>query len=95
MMKLSVQYTAQLRTTVGRTEEIVDLPDGSSLAELLFHLAASWERAAQTHLVTNTGQVRPSLLLVVNGVAIRAGDAKDIVLQSGDAVILMPPIAGG
>ena len=73
-MKLRVQYTAQLRAAVGRSEEEVDLAEGSSLEELLLQLAARWDHATQ-HLVTDAGQVRPSLLVVVNGVAVPAREA--------------------
>jgi MoaD family protein len=93
-MKLQVQYTAQLRGCVGQPEEHVELPDGSSLLGLLRQLAARWDRARQ-HLLTDLGQPRPSLLVVVNGVAIPAHEAGDSVLQAGDVVVLMPPIAGG
>lgn len=94
-MKLLVQYTAQLRAAVGRSEEEVDLPEKSSLADLLLHLSTRWNRAARSHLVTDSGQARLSLLLVVNGLAISVTEATGTVLRAGDVVTLMPPIAGG
>ena len=93
-MKLRVQYTAQLRAAVGRAEEVVELSDGGSLAELLNQLADS-HGTARTHLVTEIGQVRPSLLIVVNDSAVSAREAAKTVLHSDDIVTLLPPIAGG
>ena len=55
-MKLRVQYTAQLRTAVGRAEEDVDLPEGSSLHALLVQLAADRGRDVAMHLVTDAGE---------------------------------------
>lgn len=93
-MKLHVQYMAQLRAAVGRAEEIVDFPEGSSLSELLVHLAERRCEAAP-HLINNAGQARSSLLLVVNDAAVAASEAATTILHSGDVVILLPPIAGG
>ena len=93
-MKLRVKYTAQLRTAIGATEEDVELPAESSLSELLVQLATR-HCAAKTHLVTEAGQASPSLLVVLNDVAVAARNAATTVLHEGDVVILLPPIAGG
>lgn len=93
-MKLRVQYMAQLRPAMGRMEEDVELPEGSTVVELLVHLASRHDEAGP-HLVTRQGQARPSLLVVVNGSAVPAQESAAAVLHSGDVVILLPPIAGG
>jgi molybdopterin synthase sulfur carrier subunit len=93
-MRLSVQYTAQLRPLVGRSEEFVVLPAGSSLDALLTHLAAR-EPAAAPHLLTSAGHVRPSLLVAINGCAVASHAASVTSLAEGDVVTLLPPIAGG
>lgn len=94
-MKLKVQYMAQLRAALGRSEEEVDLPAGSNLATLLGQLAAGACRGSESHLLTSAGQVRPSLLVVVNGSALPASKADATTLHDGDVVMLLPPIAGG
>lgn len=94
-MKLYVEYAAQLRAAVGRQADEIELPDGSTLAELLEHLASHCGRAAEPHLLNDQGQVRPSLLLVLNDSAVFPSQAAGTVLRSGDRVLLLPPIAGG
>lgn len=94
-MKLRVQYTAQLRTAIGRPEEEVELPEGSRLSELLDHLVIRLGEGAATHLVTTSGEVRRSLLVVVNDSASPACEAAATVLRPGDVILLLPPIAGG
>jgi MoaD family protein len=94
-MKVLVQYTAQLRTALGRSDEQIELPEKCSLADLVSHLSARWEQPAKSHLVTDSGQTRLSLLLVVNGLAVSVPDASNTPLHSGDVVVLMPPVAGG
>ena len=93
-MKLRVQYLAQLRAAVGRADEVVELPDGGTLADLLNQLANTHD-AARSHFVTETGHARPSLLIVVNDGAVSAREAASTVLHSDDVVTLLPPIAGG
>jgi molybdopterin synthase sulfur carrier subunit len=94
-MKLLVQYTGQLRTAVGCSQEEADVAEKSSLADLLVFLASRLHPAARAHLLTDAGRARQSLLLVVNGVAVSATEANGTELQPGDVVTLMPPIAGG
>lgn len=94
-MRLRVQYTAQLRTIVGRAEEVVELPEGSHLADLVARLAGELHREAAAHLLTEAGQLRPSLLVAVNQTAVSPGMAHGTRLTEGDVVSLMPPIAGG
>ncbi len=94
-MKLQVRYTAQLRTLLGQAEEDVDLPEGSNLAELLRRVAGQRGPDAKEHLLMPTGEPRPSLLMVVNDAAVSAREAAAVVLQPGDVVTLLPPIAGG
>ena len=93
-MRLRVQYTAQLRTVVGHAEEVVELPEEGSLAELLAHLATRHPDAGP-HMVTTTGQIRPSLLVALNGTAVPRDVASSTTLHEGDVVALLPPIAGG
>lgn len=93
-MKLRVQYMAQLRTVIGQTEEFIELPDGSRLSDVLIQLAAR-HSVARSHLLTDTGQPRPSLLIIINEAAVSARDAATTELRSNDVLTLLPPIAGG
>jgi len=94
-MKLRVQYSAQLRSAVGRPDDELDLPDGSSLAVLLDHLVGKLDAGAAAHLVAPSGHIRPSLLIVVNDSAAPLHAAATTELRHGDVVLLLPPIAGG
>jgi molybdopterin synthase sulfur carrier subunit len=94
-MKLRVQYTAQMRAAAGRSEEEVELPDGSSLEELLGHLAQRLGRDAAAHLISSGGEAHGSLLIVVNDSVVLPRAAPAVVLRNGDILTLLPPIAGG
>jgi molybdopterin synthase sulfur carrier subunit len=92
-VKLRVRYSSQLRTAMGRDEDELELPAGSSLEMLLMALAERNSQAA-AHLVAG-GRPRASLLVVINDRAIPARQAAATVLAEGDVVDLLPPIAGG
>lgn len=94
-MKVRVQYTGQLRTAIGRSEDVVELPHASTLAALLGRLAEHHGSDARTHFVTASGEARQSLLLVVNDEVKSHGEAAMTVLQADSLVVLLPPIAGG
>ena len=94
-MRIRVQYTGQLRTAVGRSEDAIELPPASTLSCLLSHLAEYHGGDAQTHFVSPTGEARQSLLLVVNDQAKSPGEAATTVLEADSVVVLLPPIAGG
>ena len=94
-MKLRVQYTGQLRTAAGRSEEELDFPEATTLPVLLSELAARLGDSAAPHLVTASGAVPCGLLVIRNDTAIPASSAGSIRLQAGDTITLLPPIAGG
>lgn len=71
------------------------MTDASGLADLLQFLARDRGEIARTHLLTDAGQVRSSLMVVLNGVAVPGCSAESIRLNCGDVVTLLPPIGGG
>jgi molybdopterin converting factor small subunit len=94
-MKLRVQYTGQLSTAAGRSEEELELTGPTSLAGLLSDLAARLGERAAAHLTMAGGRLPCGLIIVVNGSAVAGPRAAERLLQPGDVVTLLPPIAGG
>lgn len=93
-MKVRVQYTAQLRTAIGRAADEVELPEGSSVAALLTHLNENLEGAG-AHLLTSSGDTQHGLLIAVNNTAVTPESRTATQLRAGDNVTLLPAIAGG
>jgi sulfur-carrier protein len=93
-MKVRVQYTGQLRTAVGRSEEEIELPDAVTLHGLLQHLADRHQEMSP-HLLAGSGRLQPSLLVVIDEAAVPVAMASIKHLKPGDVITLMPPIAGG
>lgn len=94
-MRLRVEYTGQLRAAVGRSNENVELCEGSTASDLLKHLAMNCPNQVRTHLVNSAGQFQPSLLVAINGTAFVSNQLGSAVLNEGDSIVLLPPIGGG
>lgn len=81
-MKVRVRCFAVVREIVGVGELVVDLPEGSTLIQLISRLQCQFPR-----LQGLTG----SLLFSVN----REYASTDKRLTAGDEVALIPPVSGG
>jgi molybdopterin converting factor subunit 1 len=81
-MKVKALYFSMLRDAMGRGEEWLDLADGSTAAALKTHLVMS---------APKTEGLLASLAVAVNHHYV----TWDQVLQEGDEVALLPPVAGG
>lgn len=81
-MKIRVRCFAAVREIVGVGELVVDLPEGSTLIQLISRLRCQFPR-----LEMLTG----SLLFSVN----REYASTDKRLAAGDEVALIPPVSGG
>lgn len=94
-MNVRVEFTGQLRTAIGQANGLVELPDGATVAMLLVQLGELCGESVRPHLLNASRQVQPSLLVAINGTALPSRQAGASVLREGDAVVLLPPIAGG
>lgn len=82
MMKVRVRCFAAVREIVGVGELVVDLPEGSTLTQLLYQLRCRFPR-----LQTLTGSLLFSVNLEYASLNTR--------LAAEDEVALIPPVSGG
>lgn len=81
-MKLRVLFFSVLKDITDTDELSVELPAGSTLADLLAQLEARWPKLRDW---------APSLLLALDQTYVK----RDAVLHDGAEVALMPPVQGG
>jgi molybdopterin synthase catalytic subunit len=81
-VKVRVKLFASVKDIVGWREMMLDLPEGTTAAELLHRFAADHPRLQA---------LQPSLLLAVNREYVDATR----VLKDGDEVAFIPPVSGG
>ena len=81
-MKIRLLYFAVLRDIIGKSEEVVELPDGTRALEIWSHLRDKHAQLAAYE--------RPPMT-AVNEEYVDASSS----LRDGDEVAFIPPVAGG
>lgn len=98
-MRVRVSYHAQIRAVVGRAADDFELPAGATVRDGLDLVAqnanATDGTKLRTHLFADEHTIRPSLLVVLNNAPVPHHSASSTELHDGDAISLLPPIAGG
>jgi MoaD family protein len=81
-MKIQIQFFSRLRDLAGRSEMEIDLPEGTTVGQLLGTLYAE----------TPSMREWDNSLLVASGVEFVN---RDYVIRAGDQISIMPPVQGG
>ena len=79
-LELYASLMRHLPPEAQRHRVLADVPDGTTLHQLLARYAVPWEQA---HLVLR------------NGVFVNPGERDTTALREGDVVAVWPPVAGG
>jgi len=93
-MTLTIQYTGQLATEAGKSEETIDFPAGTLLAELVSELVDRHGRGYSKLLLNQEGKLRASLMVILDGEQ-AVGRLETMSLDGVKVLMLMTPIAGG
>ena len=94
-MEVTFQYTGQLANVVGASEETVELGDDARLKPAIDQLAQRHGEGYTKLVLDENGDVRPSLLVVLDGEQADAENKGQIDISKAKTVMLMTPIAGG
>jgi len=81
-MKVRLLYFAVLRDITGKSEEVIELPDGTRAQEI-------WNRLRSRHDQL-AGYEHPPMTAVNESYV-----SADELLRDGDEVAFIPPVAGG
>ncbi|HOX08325.1 MAG TPA: MoaD/ThiS family protein [Planctomycetota bacterium] len=92
-MNIAFKYFAQVRQAAGAESEQIELPDGANLADALAGAAARHGPDFRKLVLDEFGVVRPSMLVLVNGVPAARGGLRK--LAEGDEVTLLSAVSGG
>lgn len=91
---MTVRLLASLRTLARAKSISVTLASGASANDLLAAIRREHPGLAE-HVLDAQGELRPGVLLLVNGRHTDLLAGLDTPLNDTDDVLLMPPIAGG
>lgn len=81
-MKLHVLFFSVLRDIAGTDEIALDLPAGSTMADLLAQIESRWPKLRDW---------QNSLFLALDQTYVK----RDVLLHDGGEVAIMPPVQGG
>lgn len=91
-MRITIHYSAQARTLVGKASEPLELDGPRSVRDVLVQLAQQHPELRGL-LLTEQGAPHRSLLLFVGEEQVEPETTR--LLQAGEALCILPPIAGG
>ncbi len=91
-MKITVQYAAQARNVTGTATESLELPELSSVREVLLRVVQR-HAGLRGFMLTREGNPHPSLLLFVGEEQVQADEKRS--MQAGEVLCILPPMAGG
>jgi len=92
-MQVRVRTFARFREIFGDGLEL-DLDEGATLADLLGVLRDRFPEGRDA-LFDDTGSVKGYVILLHNKTRVRRSEIAATVLEDGDEVAVLPPVAGG
>ncbi len=95
-MKITLHTILGLKQVIGQRLTEVDLPDGSTVEDLLTYMRERWGDKLSTRLFDPaSGAVLPYVRIMVNGQAIHFLEGMETPLKEGDEILILPPVSGG
>lgn len=95
-MKVTLHTILGLKQIVGQRVTEIDIPDASTIEDLMTYLVDRWGDELSTRLLDpDSRAVLPYVRIMVNGQAIQFLDGLGTQLQDGDEVLILPPVSGG
>jgi molybdopterin synthase sulfur carrier subunit len=93
-VNVKVKFFTTLREITGKREDNLSLPKGSTVEELLDELSRRYGPKFVEY-VFDEGEVKPYLLVMVNGRSINFLNGLKTVLSENATVAILPPVGGG
>ncbi|MEJ2723191.1 MAG: MoaD/ThiS family protein [Deltaproteobacteria bacterium] len=96
MITVKVRTILTLKKILGQGEIELSTREGSTLGELVTTLAERWGDELASHLFKpKSSSVLPHIRFMVNGRDIAFLNRMETVLENGDEILILPPVAGG
>lgn len=95
-MQVVVRFAGPMRTLAGRQSQVVTLPHGAVLRDLLHRLRETLPAPFCLEVLAPLEEGRaPLALLLVNGASLHSPSELARPLADGDIIAFVPPMAGG
>ena len=95
-MRVKIQTILNLKRILKKGELELTIPRESTVEKLLKSMIKTWGDELETQLFQpKSSSLLPYIILLVNGRDVRFLNNMETVLQDGDEIMIVPPIAGG
>ncbi len=92
-MKITLEYSTQIQQKAGKPAPTLELEAPCTIQELVKEIAAGAGPDLQAFLFDTEGNLQPTILLSINDEQVSW--ETPVMLQDGDSIGLLSPIAGG
>lgn len=92
-MKVTVEYSAQLKKTIGHATEEIDVADEATVQQVVEDIARREGEPVEGLILAREGRLSSSILLCVNDEQVFWSTSR--TLEDGDTITITTPIAGG
>lgn len=95
-MKVTLHTILGLSEAIGRRLTEIDLPDGSTVDDLLAVIREDFgDRLSGRLFEPGTEAVLPYVRILVNGQTIQFLEGSETPLREGDEILILPRVSGG
>jgi molybdopterin converting factor small subunit len=98
MQSLRIRYVGLVRNSLGKSEETIALPDGSTVRDLLELLGERYGNDFRASVLTSDGKLKPTTTLLLDGIDIEGAGSLEASLVGREQLsilALVHPPAGG
>jgi len=94
-LQVTTKFFAFLREALNLDQETFELSEEITISEFLRLVSSKYRDKLGRFVFEDEGKLRQGFAVALNGVTVQGPLLDKTVLQDGDTVVILPPIAGG